>query len=87
MGEVTVSGTAAEEFLNSVLTNNVRKLASGLSQYSPALQRTRGGTVDDLYVYRLSGSLFPDRERLPHDGRRRLAARTRARFPRATICA
>src|ERR1051325_9512646 len=53
MGEITVSGTAAEEFLNSVLTNNVRKLASGVGQYS-LLCNERGGTVDDLYVYRLS---------------------------------
>src|ERR1041385_4210426 len=47
MGEITVSGPAAEEFLNSVLTNNVRKLASGLGQYS-LLCNERGGTVDDL---------------------------------------
>ena len=31
---VTVSGTAAEEFLNYVLTNDVRKLAPGEGQYT-----------------------------------------------------
>src|ERR1041385_859224 len=57
MGEVTGSGAAAEEFLNSVLTNNVPKLASGFGQYS-LLCNERGGTVDDLYVYRLSEEVY-----------------------------
>src|SRR6476646_10253532 len=34
MGEITVSGAAAEEFLNYVLTNDTRKLTAGLGQYS-----------------------------------------------------
>src|ERR1041385_7717841 len=57
MGEITVSGQAAEDFLNSVLTNNVRKLASGMGQYS-LLCNERGGTVDDLYLYRLSEEVY-----------------------------
>ena len=41
MGEVTVSGAGAEAFLNSVLTNDIRKLGSGEGQYTLDVQRTR----------------------------------------------
>jgi aminomethyltransferase len=51
MGEILVSGTAAETFLNQTLTNDVRKLAPGQGQYSLCCNE-RGGVVDDLYVYR-----------------------------------
>jgi len=57
MGEVTVSGAAAEEFLNHVLTNDVRKLTPGLGQYT-LMCNERGGVVDDLYAYRLSGEVY-----------------------------
>src|ERR1022692_2305333 len=57
MGEVTVSGASAAEFLNSVLTNDIRKLASGEGQYT-LMCNERGGVVDDLYVYRLSESVY-----------------------------
>ncbi len=52
MGEIFVTGTAAEEFLNWALTNDVRKLSPGLGQYSLMCQEN-GGVVDDLYVYYL----------------------------------
>jgi len=57
MGEVTVSGTAAVEFLNYVLTNDVRKLTPGLGQYT-LMCNERGGTVDDLYAYQLSEGVY-----------------------------
>jgi aminomethyltransferase len=57
MGEVTVSGTGAAEFLNSVLTNDIRKLAPGEGQYT-LMCNERGGVIDDLYAYRLSGEVF-----------------------------
>lgn len=57
MGEVTVSGAAAEEFLNYVLTNDVRKLASGQGQYT-LMCNVRGGVVDDLYAYKLSTGVY-----------------------------
>src|SRR3974390_2768291 len=57
MGEVTASGAAAVNFLNSVLTNDIRKLAPGDGQYT-LLCNERGGTIDDLYAYRLSGEVF-----------------------------
>jgi aminomethyltransferase len=57
MGEVVVEGPAAEEFLNSTLTNDVRRLAVGLGQYTQMCLET-GGTVDDLYLYRLAASRY-----------------------------
>jgi len=52
MGEVTASGPGAADYLNFVLTNDVKKLAVGQGQYS-MMCNERGGTVDDLYVYRI----------------------------------
>lgn len=57
MGEVTVSGAAAEEFLNFLLTNDIRKLAPGFGQYT-LMCNERGGAVDDLYVYKLSAAVY-----------------------------
>ena len=57
MGEVTVSGSGAAEFLNLVLTNDIRKLAPGEGQYT-LMCNERGGVIDDLYAYRLSGEVF-----------------------------
>ncbi|HTL74148.1 MAG TPA: glycine cleavage system aminomethyltransferase GcvT [bacterium] len=57
MGEVTVSGSGAEAFLNSVLTNDIRKLVSGQGQYTLMCNRS-GGVIDDLYAYRLSVNVY-----------------------------
>ena len=57
MGEVTVSGAGAETFLNSVLTNDIRKLAPGQGQYT-LMCHERGGVIDDLYAYKLSDSVY-----------------------------
>ena len=57
MGEVTVSGAGAEAFLNSVLTNDLRKLVPGEGQYT-LMCNERGGVVDDLYAYKLSGGVY-----------------------------
>ena len=57
MGEVTVSGPGAVAFLNSVLTNDVRQLASGQGQYT-LMCNGRGGAIDDLYAYRLSVDVY-----------------------------
>ena len=53
MGEVTVSGSAAADFLNRVLTNDIRKLSPGTGQYT-LMCNERGGVIDDLYAYQLS---------------------------------
>jgi len=57
MGEVTVSGAGAEAFLNSVLTNDIRKLAPGEGQYTQMCNQ-RGGVIDDLYAYKLSDGVY-----------------------------
>ena len=57
MGEVTVSGAGAETFLNSVLTNDIRKLASGEGQYT-LMCNERGTVIDDLYAYKLSAGVY-----------------------------
>jgi aminomethyltransferase len=57
MGEVTVSGGAAAEFLNHVLTNDIRKLAPGQGQYT-LMCNERGGVIDDLYAYQLSEGVY-----------------------------
>ena len=57
MGEVTASGAGAAQFLNTVLTNNVHKLAPGEGQYT-LMCNPRGGVIDDLYAYRLADEVF-----------------------------
>ena len=57
MGEVTVSGAAAAEFLNHLLTNDIRKLAPGEGQYT-LMCNAAAGVTDDLYAYRLSGEVY-----------------------------
>jgi aminomethyltransferase len=57
MGEVTVSGTGAADFLNRTLTNDIRKLTPGLGQYT-LLCNEQGGVIDDLYAYCLSQDVY-----------------------------
>lgn len=57
MGEVTVSGAASVAFLNRVLTNDIRKLAPGVGQYT-LMCNERGGVIDDLYAYCLSADVY-----------------------------
>lgn len=57
MGEVFIEGPGASAFLNRVLTNDIRKLGIGDAQYS-LMCREDGGTIDDLYVYRLAEAMY-----------------------------
>lgn len=57
MGEVFVSGSGAEAFLNGAFTNDVRKLTPGTGQYT-LMCRDDGGVVDDLYLYRIGAEEF-----------------------------
>ena len=57
MGEITLSGAAAAEFLNQLLTNDINKLSPGLGQYT-LMCNERGGVIDDLYAYRLCGDVY-----------------------------
>lgn len=53
MGEIWVDGPGAIEFVNRLVTNDVRNLVDGQAHYS-ALTNDSGGVVDDLLVYRFA---------------------------------
>jgi aminomethyltransferase len=57
MGEFLVAGSNAERALNSLLTNDISKLAIGQAQYT-LMCNLGGGVVDDLIVYRLEPSMY-----------------------------
>jgi aminomethyltransferase len=57
MGEVTVSGAAAAEFLNYLLTNDIGKLTPGHGQYS-LMCNELGTVIDDLYAFHLCGDVY-----------------------------
>lgn len=52
MGEVTVRGHQAEEYVNHIFTNDVRDMPAGKILYGMMLYPD-GGTVDDLLVYKM----------------------------------
>ena len=52
MGEFEVRGTGAEDFIQYIATNDVRRLSLGDLQYSMLLNE-QGGTIDDIMVYRI----------------------------------
>ena len=52
MGQFFARGAGAAAWLNSVLTNNVNRLAVGHGQYTLMLNE-RGGVIDDLIIYRI----------------------------------
>jgi aminomethyltransferase len=57
MGEITVEGPGALEFLQRVTCNNVARLGDGQAQYS-ALPLPNGAPADDVIVYRRSAERF-----------------------------
>jgi aminomethyltransferase len=57
MGELHVDGPTAQEFLQSMLSNDVDRLSDGEAQYTLLTNET-GGIVDDLIVYRFSHGQF-----------------------------
>ena len=57
MGEIFLSGSGAEAFLEHVLSNRVSKLETGEAQYTLLLNQ-QGCTVDDLILYKLSADRF-----------------------------
>jgi aminomethyltransferase len=57
MGELHVDGPTAQAFLQSVLSNDIDKLADGEAQYT-LLTNESGCIVDDLIAYRLSHGQF-----------------------------
>jgi aminomethyltransferase len=57
MGEIHVDGPTAQEFLQSVLSNDIDRIADGEAQYTLLTNET-GGIVDDLIAYRLAHGQF-----------------------------
>jgi aminomethyltransferase len=57
MGQLTVEGSGAHEWLNIMLTNNIDKLDVGMGQYTFLLNE-RGGIIDDLIVYGIDQQKF-----------------------------
>ena len=57
MGEVETRGPGALEFLQRMLSNDVRRVPEGGAQYS-VLCREDGGVLDDLFTYRLADCEF-----------------------------
>ncbi|GIS72206.1 MAG: hypothetical protein CM1200mP10_17830 [Candidatus Neomarinimicrobiota bacterium] len=51
MGEFTISGNDAENFLQLLTTNDIKKLSNGQAQYSTMCLED-GGKIDDLVIYR-----------------------------------
>jgi aminomethyltransferase len=50
MGQIRVSGPSAEDWLNRLLTNNLKRLQMHEGQYTLLLNE-QGGVIDDLIVY------------------------------------
>jgi aminomethyltransferase len=57
MGEIELTGSTAEETIQKVTSNDVRRLAIGQCHYS-ALTTPKGTFVDDILVYRMGRSHF-----------------------------
>jgi glycine cleavage system T protein (aminomethyltransferase) len=57
MGELVVEGQGARDFLQSMLSNDLDRIAPGQAQYT-LLTNEQGGIVDDLIVYELGPSRF-----------------------------
>ena len=55
LGKVSVKGEGALEFLNSIFTNDLNRIADGQAQYTLHCN-SDGGVIDDLIVYRNSQS-------------------------------
>jgi aminomethyltransferase len=55
LGKVSVSGSGALAFLNSIFTNDLNRMSDGQAQYTLHCN-SNGGVIDDLIVYRNSDS-------------------------------
>ncbi|MSO28314.1 MAG: glycine cleavage system aminomethyltransferase GcvT [Candidatus Planktophila sp.] len=55
LGKVSVKGSGALQFLNTVFTNDLERITDGQAQYTLHCN-SEGGVIDDLIVYRNSSS-------------------------------
>ncbi len=57
MGELIVSGTDAEKFLNYMTVNDVKTMSAGDAQYS-AMCYENGGIIDDILIYKYADDKY-----------------------------
>ena len=57
MGEVLISGSDAERYVNHIFTNDVRQMPDGKILYGMMCYES-GGVVDDLLVYKMASNCF-----------------------------
>ena len=57
MGEVLISGTDAERYVNHIFTNDVTQIEEGQILYG-MMCYDHGGVVDDLLVYKMAADRF-----------------------------
>src|SRR5437588_682118 len=58
MGEIDIEGPQAQALLDSLLSNDIAKIAPGQAEYT-LLTNERGGIIDDLIVYQLDRRANP----------------------------
>lgn len=57
MGEIILTGTDSEAYLQKLMTNDVSKLVDGQAQYT-AMCYNDGGIVDDLLIYKVENNHY-----------------------------
>jgi aminomethyltransferase len=57
MGKIYVNGSQSEQFLNYLVTNNVKEMNINQAIYSPMCQYD-GGVIDDILIYKLADSKY-----------------------------
>ena len=53
LGKISVTGSGAKNFVNTLITNDLNKIKAGEAQYN-LLCNEKGGVIDDLIVYEIS---------------------------------
>jgi aminomethyltransferase len=53
LGKISVKGSGAKDFVNSLLTNDLNRISNGQAQYN-LLCNNNGGVIDDIIAYRNS---------------------------------
>jgi aminomethyltransferase len=53
LGKISVSGAGAKDFVNTMVTNDLAKIAAGSAQYNLFCNHD-GGVIDDLIIYEFS---------------------------------
>lgn len=57
MGEIIITGSEAEVFINHIITNDIRLIDNNQAQYTTIVNEA-GGTLDDLIIYKINHDRF-----------------------------